>query len=67
MLSIRFARPILASAAMSVAFAVPLTLAGCGGSSGETELAKPKEAPTVAAKDSMKEYLKNHQNQGKKK
>ncbi len=67
MRSSRSARLILAASAASIAFAAPLTLTGCGGSSGDTQAVTPKEAPTVAAKDSMKEYLKNHQNQGKKK
>lgn len=55
----RLRRQVLAASAVAIAFSLPLTLTGCGGS-GDTSAA-PGGAPKdfkETHKDSMNEYLK---------
>ena len=58
----RFAVPVLSALGATVFFALPLALPGCGGTSnGQPEVVAPNAPLNVSAKDSINNYLKNHQ------
>lgn len=63
-----FSRRLFAALGSAAVFTMPLSLPGCGGGgSDKPEVVAPKQAPTVSAKDSMSEFLKNRPQPGAKK